>query len=88
MCYIISPICWFLSLLTSQSQSQSYNDDYIENCSRAMGDGNSAVGYFDESVNFLSKVGTDDLEVQTISWIFFSNEGKITFITLVEYVYM
>ncbi|CAH1446206.1 unnamed protein product [Lactuca virosa] len=42
---------------------QSYNDDYIENCSRAMGDGNSAVGYFDESVNFLSKVGTDDLEV-------------------------
>ncbi|CAH1443168.1 unnamed protein product [Lactuca virosa] len=42
---------------------QSYNDDYIENCSRAMGDGNSAVGYFDESVNFLSKVGTYDLEV-------------------------
>lgn len=33
-------------------------------CSRAMGDGGSAVAYFDESVNFLSKVQTDDLEVQ------------------------
>ncbi|KAL7601386.1 protein NCA1 [Lactuca sativa] len=35
----------------------------LGDCCRAMGDGNSAVGYFDESVNFLSKVGTDDLEV-------------------------
>lgn len=35
-------------------------------CSRAMGDGSSAVAYFDESVNFLSKVQTDDLEVQII----------------------
>ncbi|KAK1428809.1 hypothetical protein QVD17_17649 [Tagetes erecta] len=35
----------------------------LGDCCRAMGDGKSAVAYFDESVNFLSKVQTDDLEV-------------------------
>lgn len=31
--------------------------------SRAMGDGSSAVTYFEESVEFLSKLPKDDLEV-------------------------
>ncbi|KVI03547.1 Tetratricopeptide-like helical, partial [Cynara cardunculus var. scolymus] len=35
----------------------------LGDCCRAMGDGSSAVAYFDESVNFLSKVQTEDLEV-------------------------
>lgn len=35
-------------------------------CSRATGDARSAVAYFDESVNFLSKVQAEDLEVQII----------------------
>nr|XP_043609810.1 protein NCA1 [Erigeron canadensis] len=35
----------------------------LGDCCRAMGDGKSAVAYFDESVSFLSKVETDDLEV-------------------------
>ncbi|XP_071720398.1 protein NCA1-like [Rutidosis leptorrhynchoides] len=35
----------------------------LGDCCRAMGDGNSAVTYFDESVTFLSKVETDDVEV-------------------------
>lgn len=32
-------------------------------CSRAMGDASSAVAYFEESVQFLSKLPKDDLEV-------------------------
>lgn len=32
-------------------------------CSRAMGDASSAVNYFEESVEFLSKLPTEDLEV-------------------------
>nr|GEW29912.1 protein NCA1 [Tanacetum cinerariifolium] len=35
----------------------------LGDCCRAMGDASSAVSYFDESVTFLSKVQTDDLEV-------------------------
>lgn len=35
----------------------------LGDCCRAMGDATSAVAYFDESVTFLSKVETDDLEV-------------------------
>ncbi|MFS8002254.1 putative transcription factor C2H2 family [Helianthus anomalus] len=35
----------------------------LGDCCRAMGDGSSAVAYFDESVNFLSQVQTEDLEV-------------------------
>ncbi|KAK9057683.1 hypothetical protein SSX86_022519 [Deinandra increscens subsp. villosa] len=34
----------------------------LGDCCRATGDGKSAVAYFDESVNFLAKVQTDDLE--------------------------
>lgn len=33
------------------------------NCSRAMGDAGSAISYFDESVEFLTKLPADDLEV-------------------------
>jgi len=32
-------------------------------CSRAMGDASSAVSYFEESVQFLSKLPKDDMEV-------------------------
>ncbi|XP_076904633.1 protein NCA1-like [Bidens hawaiensis] len=35
----------------------------LGDCCRATGDARSAVAYFDESVNFLSKVQTEDLEV-------------------------
>ncbi|KAL4561897.1 hypothetical protein LXL04_034079 [Taraxacum kok-saghyz] len=35
----------------------------LGDCCRAMGDAISAVAYFDDSVTFLSKVETDDLEV-------------------------
>ncbi|KAL4564627.1 hypothetical protein LXL04_028694 [Taraxacum kok-saghyz] len=35
----------------------------LGDCCRAMGDAISAASYFDESVTFLSKVETDDLEV-------------------------
>lgn len=35
----------------------------LGDCCRAMGDSNSAVTYFEESVNFLSQVQTEDLEV-------------------------
>ncbi|XAR68604.1 hypothetical protein NMG60_11003789 [Bertholletia excelsa] len=35
----------------------------LGDCCRALGDGGSAVTYFEESVNFLKKVETDDLEI-------------------------
>jgi hypothetical protein len=35
-------------------------------CSRAMGDSSSAVTYFEESVEFLSKLPKDDLEVNSL----------------------
>lgn len=35
----------------------------LGDCCRASGDANSAVTYFEESVNFLSKVETEDLEI-------------------------
>lgn len=42
-------------------------------CSRAMGDSSSAVTYFEESVEFLSKLPKDDLEVISLepclSWL-------------------
>ena len=46
-------------------------------CSRAMGDASSAVSYFDESVTFLSKVQTDDLEVQKVSYVKIINCNQI-----------
>ena len=40
-----------------------------------MGDATSAVAYFDESVTFLSKVETDDLEVQIKQYLVIYNDG-------------
>lgn len=40
-------------------------------CSRAMGDASSAVAYFEESVQFLSKLPKDDLEVISLEPCFF-----------------
>ncbi|KAL8144624.1 protein NCA1 [Apium graveolens] len=36
----------------------------LGDCCRATGDASSAVGHFEESVNFLSKVSADDLEIK------------------------
>ncbi|KAK2995730.1 hypothetical protein RJ640_016682 [Escallonia rubra] len=36
----------------------------LGDCCRALGDAGSAVNYFEESVNFLEKVSTDDLEIK------------------------
>lgn len=35
----------------------------LGDCCRALGDSSSAIAYFEESVNFLKKVPTDDLEI-------------------------
>ncbi|RDX57933.1 Protein NCA1, partial [Mucuna pruriens] len=48
------------------SRSQADHDLHVNTtffCSRAMGDASSAVAYFEESAQFLSKLPKDDLEI-------------------------
>ncbi|MBA0665082.1 hypothetical protein Goklo_004997 [Gossypium klotzschianum] len=49
--------------LVDMSELSSRNMNIRVYCSRAMGDSAAAINYFEESVEFLTKLPTDDLEV-------------------------